>query len=306
MKLRTIGSLALAGTTLLALASTSAPSAATTSSSAPRAPHRARSRVVTTGHAYAAALSATMPLPGGATRLATPLASLHPVTGGFEFAHLADIPHYYVLNSPINVTAWAESRFPPRDLQGSGSTYDGGLHTSVTFSVLERCHDRRAAYCAVTYSAETLSAGRQELRVDTAVVWTAVHVAHLPRTGVVTLTGYDHLSLMKSPSDPVTVTLSRTQTDLLREAIASLRGSPGGLCMEDTTLYTITVRSSTDAKVFWSAVADQCPGELVVSRPGSRLVLNGRSCRLESLVSSFLPPGRARATKEGLKGCEPL
>lgn len=282
----------------------SALSAATTTGVV-RASQRAVGRADGAGRAYALALSATMPLPPGVTRLERPLVALHPVTGGFNDAHLSKITRYYVLDSPLNVTAWAESRFASRDLQGSGSTYDGGFHTSVTFSVLDRCHDRHAALCAVTYSAAALSAGRQELRVDAAVVWTAVHQAHLPRTGVVTVTGYQHLSLMQRPSGPVTVTLTRSQATQLGRALASLRAGVGGLCMEDTILYEITVHSSADAKVHWSAVADQCPGALVVTSRGSRLILNGRSCRLESLVSSFFRPGTARATTRGLATCRP-
>jgi hypothetical protein len=75
--------------------------------------------------------------------------------------------------------------------------------------------------------------------------------------------------------------------------------------MEDSTLYKISVTSKTDGKVFWSAIADECPGDLTLTSGVSRTALTARSCPLERLVASFFPSGEAKGTKLGLKACQP-
>jgi hypothetical protein len=75
--------------------------------------------------------------------------------------------------------------------------------------------------------------------------------------------------------------------------------------MEDSTLYTISVASSANAKPFWSATADECPGRLIIKYAGRQVSLNARSCSLEKLVGSFFPSGTAEATTADLKVCEP-
>jgi hypothetical protein len=257
------------------------------------------------GRTYADSLFTKIPIPSGVTRLIAPIKPLHPVTGSPGYSNVVDVARYYRVPSSIDVTAFAESHFPKGEWQGNGSTIDGGYHTSVNFSALSQCTDRHAAYCGVTYSALTLSKSQEELRIDVAVVWAPIHVVLLPTSGVVTLTGYDKISLMNPSSNPVHVVLNATQVKKLRGAIALLRGSPGGLCMEDSMLYKISVSSTTNGKAFWSASADECPGQLSVRDHGHQIALNARSCPLEKLVGTFFPPRSANGTKLGLKVCEP-
>lgn len=278
---------------------------ATQSLSANRpAAHRAARHASVSAKGYATSLFARIPLPPTATPIATPTKPLQPVTGSPSLSHVEDVTRYYLLPSSSGVGGYARSHFPSDEWQGTGSTSDGGYRVSYSFSGLALCSDRHAAYCGVTYTTAALPGGRQELRVDVAVVWLAVHVVYLPTTGVVTLTGFEKISLMNPSSGPVVVTLSAKQVKRLRVAIARLRPSPGGICMEDSALYKIVVANKGGGEVFWSASADECPGALMVSSRGSHVALNGRSCQLEGLVSSFFPGKEAQGTKAGLKVCQ--
>jgi hypothetical protein len=256
------------------------------------------------GRVYAESLFSKIPLPPGVTRLGAPLKPLHEITGNPGFANLIDVTRYYRAASSFDIASFAQSHFPKDEWEGSGSTVDGGYQVSGSVSALSLCTNRHASYCGVTYSERALSPG-EEIRVDVAVVWTPIHVVLLPTSGVATLTGYGKLSLANSSSDPSHVELSASQVTKLRGAIAVLRTSPGGLCMEDSTLYTISVASSANAKPFWSATADECPGRLIIKYAGRQVSLNARSCSLEKLVGSFFPSGTAEATTADLKVCEP-
>lgn len=267
--------------------------------------HTVLFRAKVSGQTYAASLFPKIPFPSGTTRLAAPIKPLHPVTGSLGLAHTVDIARYYLVPSSADVPGFAQTHFPKSEWQGSGSTFDGGYHTSNSFSAMSLCPDRHASYCGVTYSARALLGNRQELRVDVAVVWVPVHVVLLPTTGVVTVTGYDKISLMNPSTGAVRVELNTSEKKKLRKAISLLRSSPGGLCMEDSTLYKISVASTTDGTVSWSATADECPGELVVTSHGSRIALNARSCPLDMLVATFFNARSAQGTKSGLKVCQP-
>jgi hypothetical protein len=266
---------------------------------------RSTSAELAAGRTYADSLFSKIPIPSGVTRLVAPIKPLHPVTGSPGYFNVVDVVRYYRAPSSINVTAFSESHFPKSEWQGNGSTFDGGYHASASFSAISLCPDRHAAYCGVTYSAVALTKSQEELRIDVAVVWGPIHVVLLPTSGVVTLMGYDKISLMNPSSDPVQVELSATQVRKLQGAIVLLRSSPGGLCMEDSMLYKISVAPTANGKAFWSATADECPGQLSIRVDGHQIVLNARSCPLEKLVGTFFPPQSASGTKLGLKVCEP-
>jgi hypothetical protein len=263
------------------------------------------SRISVSPRSYAVSLFSKVPLPSGAIALATPIEPLSPVTGSLGSLHVVDVVRYYLLPSSFGLSSFAESHFPRSQWQGSGSSFDGGYHFSDSFSVMPLCLNRHAAACEVTYSGVILAGKKQELRVDVSVVWLAVHVGRLPTTGVVTVTGYDKISVMNPSSGPVRVTLNESESSKLRSAISQLRTSPGGMCVEDSTLYTISVATKAEGKVFWSAIADECPGALYVTGQGGRFALSGRSCPLEKLVATFFPAKEAQGTRSGLKVCQP-
>ena len=245
------------------------------------------------------------PLPPSAARLATPEIPLQPVTGSPSFAHVTRVTRYYVVSGTVNVGTFAKSHWASNEWQGTGTSNDGRPRTSNTFAGMAMCPDRHAAYCSATYTTTRLSSTRQELRVDVDLVWTAIRTVYMPTSGVVTVTGYQTLSLMNASSGPVTVTLNGSQVQRLRTAISQLRASPGGMCMEDATLFKISVASTKGTAARWSAVADECPGVLAVSFKGTHVALNDRSCALESLVSTFFTAPQARGTTTALKSCTP-
>ncbi len=261
--------------------------------------------MVTSRRTYATALFSKMPLPTGVVMLATPIAPLRPVIGALGVTNIVDIARYYLVPSSLNVVQFANAHFPRSDSEGSGTSVGAYEYTSASFAVLSLCSNRHASYCGVTYSARGINGDRQEMRVDVTVVWMPIHVVHLPTTGVVTITGYDKISLSRSSSIPVRVKLNTSQTMKLRSDIALLRSAPGGLCMEDSTLYKISVVPKTGGKIFWSAIADECPGNLTVESGVSRTALTARSCPLDKLVTSFFPSGEAKGTKSGLQACQP-
>ncbi len=264
----------------------------------------ATTSIQTAGRSYAVALFSKIPMPSGVTQLNAPMKPLHPVTGSPGYSNVIDVTRYYSAPSSIDINGFAEAHFPKSEWQGTGASFDGGYHTSGSFSARSLCTDRHAAYCDVTYSAEVLTKSQQELRIDVAVVWAPIHVVLLPTSGVVTLTGYDKISPMNASSGPVKVGLRANQVKKLRNAIALLRSSPGGLCMEDSALFNISVTSTVTGKAFWSASADECPGQLIVNAHGRQVALNARSCPFEKLVGTFFPPHSATGTKVGLKVCD--
>ncbi len=290
-----VGAHVVASWTIAAAAQpTQRPAALTVDARASTAPQR-----------YAASLFDSIALPPGATRISTPIAPLRPVTGSPGFVRLTTVVRYYDVAPSIDVISFAKSRFPATEWEGTGTTYDGYHHSSVAFAALPLCPDRHVAYCSVTYSVRPLLEHRQELRVDVALVWLPVVVVRLPASGVVTVTGFDSISLLHASSGAVRVTLTGAQVDALRKAVASLRRSPGGECMEDSLLYRITVATTAGGRVIWSASADECPGVLTVASNAPPVSLNDRSCPLDRLVSTFFGPTQATGTRAGLRHCQP-
>lgn len=262
------------------------------------APGAGAAGAVSVPRAYATALFARVPIPPGARRLSTPLASIGPL-GAMISTDDVHLVRYYLVPSTFGVAHFAQSHFPHSEWGGSGTV--DGTYSSFGFSAMSLCANPHAAYCGVSYSFEQLSGARQELRVDVQVVWKPLNRVSIP-AGVVTLTGFHTLSLMNASSGPVTVTLTSAQVATLRADIAALRAFPGGMCMEDSLLYKLAVTSSS-GKVIWSASADECPGALIVTSGHTHVSLNDRACGLDSFVSSLLPADKAQGSRSGLKVC---
>ena len=290
----------------ISLVASTTVSATQTASSRRGAANTAPRHASVSAKSYATSLFARIPVPPSATPIAPPSKPLLAVTGSPIFSHVVHLTRYYVLPASFSVGRFAKSHFAASEWQGTGSSSDGGYRTSYSLAGLGLCRDRHATYCSVTYTTTAISNAQQELRIDVDVAWAAIHTVYLPTSGAVTLTGYERLSLMNASSGPVDVTLNASQVQRLRTAISRLRSSPGGMCMEDSTLYKISVAAKSGATVLWSAVADECPGTLTVTSKSARVALNDRSCALEHLVSTFFPAKEAQGTKAGLKVCTAL
>ncbi len=187
---------------------------------------------------------------------------------------------------------------------GTGGSGSGSV-TSEKFSIIPLCPNRHASSCHLTYSEREISAHQQELRVDVVVDWMPIDVVLIPMTGVVTNTGYTTISPIRRSSGVVKVNLTPTETIKLRGAMSLLREVSVNMCMEDSTLYKISVVSTAGGRVVWSAIADECPGDLTVTSLGNSVVLDARSCALERLVASYFAANTARGTRAGLKVCHP-
>ncbi|HEY1825843.1 MAG TPA: hypothetical protein VGG21_07785 [Acidimicrobiales bacterium] len=118
----------------------------------------------------------------------------------------------------------------------------------------------------------------------------------MPVGGTVSVTGFGETSLVHGSSDPATVVLSHYQALELRAAVAELSSVSGNpQCMEDSALLYVKVTHK--GKIVWSAIADECPGELRVSAPSGAHPVNDRSCPFWHLVNSFFASGQAGATR---------
>ncbi|MGH8979753.1 MAG: hypothetical protein ACRDWE_01850, partial [Acidimicrobiales bacterium] len=91
---------------------------------------------------------------------------------------------------------------------------------------------------------------RSVLRVDAVTIWVGDGPADevAPEGGVVSVTGFEDVSVSEPSGGPVTVTLSPARAAALVEALNSLPLGPHpALCMEDSRLYEITVRPKRGA-----------------------------------------------------------
>jgi hypothetical protein len=118
----------------------------------------------------------------------------------------------------------------------------------------------------------------------------------MPTGGVVTVTGYGMASLSEGSSDPTTVILSHHQALTLRTVISRMKNlGSAGICAEGSLLLKISI--AQHGKVVWSAIADDCPGELAITSATSSPILDARWCPFWHVVGTFFPSGVATATK---------
>jgi hypothetical protein len=215
---------------------------------------------------------------------------------------------YFVLSKGINLLHFLHAHLPEGFAVGNGLSNDTADMYGTGYELTPTCADRHVASCELGYTAGTFDNGVHELRIDAVVVWVPVHLAQLPTTGVVTLTAYDELSLANPPTRPVRVVLLPGQVSRLSAVLGRLRNEPGDeICAEGTLIYRIDVAPYPGAHATWSALDTTCAGALVVIRQSGspEFELDGYACPLQHLVMSFLPPGKARASRELLTPCSP-
>jgi hypothetical protein len=219
-----------------------------------------------------------------------------PAVGG-----VITVSRNFKVPAPVDLAAYFDAHLPSNRGPGGCSTYSSNSGTQLHCQRALVCANRNATLCGASYNYETVGQ-QQELRVGVYVVWLPIVSASFPSGGTVTVTGYAHPTAMSGSSGPISANPTLAQRRTLAAALAELRGAPGGLCMEDGTLFTITVRSSVRDNVVWQARADICPGTVVVSWSGHEVALNGRNCALAHAVRAVLPLA-ARATHEYLSNC---
>lgn len=256
----------------------------------------------TAPHDYAASVLATVPVPTDANPVSTLRAPLVYATGAPTMVSgVVTVGRTFEVPASVDLAAFFNTHLPSNRDPGGCSAYSNNSGTQHSCQHTLDCANRHAALCGAAYNFETLGQ-QQELLVSVYVVWRPIVSASFPSSGMVTVTGYARSSAMSGSSVPVSGSPTSAQRQSLAAALAGLRGAPGGFCMQDSTLFTITVRSGVAGPVVWRAKADICPGTIVVSWSGHKVALNGRNCALANAVRAVLPPA-ARATREYLSSC---
>ena len=236
--------------------------------------------------------------------LVAPLTNAAGVVG---LSDLVDVHRNYLLQRPVDLGSFLRDHHAPGASITGPETMSGSDVTAVTgYQLALPFANRHLSYEQLDYTVGTTPQSDKELRVDAEVVWVPIENVKMPTSNPVILTAYGHMTAAQGSSEPTSVTLTKSEAEKLRSAISSLSNTAGGMCMEDDTLFTIstsfTARGST-SPVKWRAVADVCPGVLNVVSGTRHVSLDDHSCGLRSLVSEFLPPGKAAATRLSLKDC---
>jgi hypothetical protein len=262
--------------------------AASTTTTLPKA-------IVAAGNAYALHLLNEQPVPPEA-RAVTSLPSPIAPSDGFAFAQVERSHRFYLLPPSVSVMSYVRAHLPEGETNGgTGTSYGPGTKTVYYLSVARTCVSRHILYCGISYTSTELKDGQQELRVDAEVVYLPILHVKMPTDGVVTVTGYGKAGIQGS-SDPSSVVLSHSEALRLRSAISGMKDmGDNGMCMEGSMILRIKVVK--DGKVVWRAVADDCPGALVITSAKSNQILDNRSCSFWHVVDSFFASNQVSATK---------
>lgn len=259
------------------------------------------------GRAFANELLNKAALPAGAVATNSLPAPLSNAAGIVGLGDVVDVHRNYVLARPLNLAAFVKAHHPLGATIGGPESMAGNYLTAVTgYQLALPLANRHLSYEQLDYSVGVTSKNVEELRVDAEVVWVAIESVTMPTSNPVVVTGFGQDTSMRGSSDPTSVTLTKSQAVKLRGVISSLSNTGGGICMEDSTLFTITTSTkarSTATSVKWTASADVCPGVLSVVSGNRHVSLDDKSCVLRSLVGDLLPPGKAAGTRRYLKDC---
>jgi hypothetical protein len=259
---------------------------------------------VINGHRLAESLFAAAALPPGAV----PTARLPaPLTDGVGDTSTADVHQTFVLKNNVNIAKFVRAHRPVGGVIVGPNTESGSdITTETSIGVSLPVSNRHVAFEGIDYTVGYTAKHVEELRVDVHVDWVPIHTAEMPTTGVLTLTAFGRLSSAENSSDATSVVLTRLQAHRLHDIITSLPNVPVGEdCMEDSTLFTITVAPAVGMSATWTATGDDCPGYLYVTSGTGHISLADTPCSLRSYLLSLLPRGMARATRSSLKVCGP-
>jgi hypothetical protein len=218
-----------------------------------------------------------------------------------------DVHKDYLWNSTQSLGTFVYSHRPAGAVIGGPSTATStGYVQSTTYEVSLPLANRHVSYESIDYTVGRTSSNVEELRIDAEVAWAPIRTVEMPTSGVVTLTGFGRTSAMNPSGDPTTVTLTRSQAQRLRQRIATLSNvASGSICMEDSTLFVVSVAPGPGQRATWSATGDICPGDLYVVSGTQHITLVDTPCSLRSLIQSLLPVDKALASRKALQSCGP-
>jgi len=132
----------------------------------------------------------------------------------------------------------------------------------------------------------------------------------IPSTGIISVTGYARMTAAYGSTDPTTVVLTSDQATALRQSITSLPRvtlpAKDTICMEEDTVFTISVVRTQGAEVSWVATAELCPapGLLYIKDVGSPQQAPVRYCALKSFITSIFSKSVIAGTLTGLRYCD--
>jgi hypothetical protein len=133
----------------------------------------------------------------------------------------------------------------------------------------------------------------------------------LPATGVISVTGYARMTAANGSSEPTTVVLTRRQVTELRQAIAKLPQPPSSsgkpiICMEEDTVFTISVAPTRGGSADWVATAYLCPapGLLSIKDATGPQQAAVPYCVLRSFITSIFPKSKVAGTRAAFKFCD--
>jgi hypothetical protein len=133
----------------------------------------------------------------------------------------------------------------------------------------------------------------------------------LPATGVISITGYARMTAANGSSEPTTVVLTRRQVTELRQAIAKLPqpSSSSGkpiICMEQDTVFTISVAQTKGGSADWVATAYLCPapGLLSIKDATGPQQAAVPYCVLRFFITSIFPKSKVAGTRSAFKFCD--
>jgi len=256
------------------------------------------------GSAFASKLLASVAVPAGA-RLSTVLPlPLEDMDAGVTLGGLIDVHHEYLLRAPLDLRSFLRSRLLKGALLTGPSSASGtNINPVTTFAESLPFANRHISLEEVDYTVGSQASDALELRVDVLVAWQPIRTVIMPTSGTATLTVYRSTSLVRPSSEPLSLALNRAQVSHLAGLIASLSNTSGGTCMEDSTVFTISVRAAGASNAFWRATGDACPGDLNVTSSGAGTILLKQSCALRLWLGSILPSARARTAIDYLENC---
>jgi hypothetical protein len=238
---------------------------------------------------YATSILDRAALPAGAEPSSRLPTALIDAAGVPAIPALVDVHRTFVLSRPVNLSRFVETHAPRGATSAGNQRGVGPNHLyEAGYSLSLPTTNRHAAYVLLDYSLGAAASGQGELRVDVHVEWAPIRTVHMP-TGTVTLTGYRESSYVNPPSGPVSIVLTPAQADRLRSELASLaNAATGGLCMENSRLFMISVAPNHGRTPKWIASAGSCTG-LDVERQGHAVVPLNDACSLRRLVGAWLP-----------------
>lgn len=128
----------------------------------------------------------------------------------------------------------------------------------------------------------------------------------MPRSGVITVTGYEMISVMNPSSGAESLVLTPAESRrLVRVADGVAVTNVNGMCHENSVIFSISVAATMGGRPFWTAVDAECPapGQLTVmdSRGVARLMVH--SCSLLRFLAALYPGGAIEGTRSDVRFC---